>query len=255
MTDQKVIMFLAELTLATKIEKENHGFDWGKPVPDLWLSFCLKFLSLCWSSKVAFGQFISKSLVTIQVFEWENCVVQLNTFHNHQDYGQFNISKKACPYTIGRSAGDMKTAFHLQLAQNWKNSTKIWQNLLFVSTLPPILQFFPNEIENLEIVQCVIFENIDSLKKQRCKILVTNWQFMWRYLQVKNVYWYCHCRKQGGLRNFYIEHNLFHRSRLGRDNELQTTHIVFFKTPHHVVQVSTVSAQMALGSELVDWYP
>ena len=35
MTDQKVIMFLAKLTLTTKIEKENHGFDWGKPVPDL----------------------------------------------------------------------------------------------------------------------------------------------------------------------------------------------------------------------------
>ena len=56
------------------------------------------------------------------------------------------------------------------------------------------------------------------------------------------------------LSTIYIEHNLFHQSKLGRDFELQNTHIVLFKTPRAVVQVTTLSTQLGLGSKLVDWY-
>ena len=52
----------------------------------------------------------------------------------------------------------------------------------------------------------------------------------------------------------YIEHNYFHQSKLGRDVELQNTHIVLFKSPRDVMQVTTPSPQLGLGSELVDWY-
>ena len=51
-----------------------------------------------------------------------------------------------------------------------------------------------------------------------------------------------------------IKHSLFHQSKLGRDVELQNTHIVLFKSPRHLMQVDTLSAQFGLGSELVDWY-
>ena len=57
-----------------------------------------------------------------------------------------------------------------------------------------------------------------------------------------------------GLSTIYIMHNLFHQSKLGRDVELQNTHIVVFKSPRDVMQVGTLSAQLGLGSELVDWY-
>ena len=57
-----------------------------------------------------------------------------------------------------------------------------------------------------------------------------------------------------GLTTIYIEYNLFHQSRLGRDVELQNTHIVRFKSSRDVVQVSTLNAQLVLGSELVDWH-
>ena len=57
-----------------------------------------------------------------------------------------------------------------------------------------------------------------------------------------------------GLNTFYIKHNLFHQSKLGRDVELQNTQIVRFKSPRDVMQVSTLSAQLVLGSEQVDWY-
>ena len=51
-----------------------------------------------------------------------------------------------------------------------------------------------------------------------------------------------------------FKHNFFHQSKLGRDFELQNTHIVFFKSPHDVMQVTTLSTQLGLGSEPVDWY-
>ena len=56
------------------------------------------------------------------------------------------------------------------------------------------------------------------------------------------------------LSTIYIKHNLFHQSKLGRDAELQNKHIVLFKFPREVIQVSRLSAQLSLVSELVDWY-
>ena len=57
-----------------------------------------------------------------------------------------------------------------------------------------------------------------------------------------------------GLGTIYIKHNLFHQSKLGRDVELQDTHIVLFKSPRNVMQVTTFSTQLGLGSQLVNWY-
>ena len=57
-----------------------------------------------------------------------------------------------------------------------------------------------------------------------------------------------------GLSTIYIKHNPFHQSKLGRDVEFQNTHIVLFKSPRDVMQVTTLSTQLGLGSELVDWY-
>ena len=57
-----------------------------------------------------------------------------------------------------------------------------------------------------------------------------------------------------GLSTIYIKHNLFHQRKLGRDVELQNTHIVFFKSPRDVMQVTTLSTQLRHGSELVDWH-
>ena len=57
-----------------------------------------------------------------------------------------------------------------------------------------------------------------------------------------------------GLSTIYIKHNLSHQSKLGRDVELQNTHIVLFKSRRDVMQVTTLSTRLGLGSELVDWY-
>ena len=80
------------------------------------------------------------------------------------------------------------------------------------------------KIENTDFVQGLFFEFIDPTGRHRC--LSTN----------------------------YIKHNLLHQSKLGRDVELQNTHIVLFKSPRDVMQVTTISTQLGLGSELVHWY-
>ena len=57
-----------------------------------------------------------------------------------------------------------------------------------------------------------------------------------------------------GLIINYVKHNVFHQSKVRRDVELQNTHIVLFKSPRDVMQVTTLGAQLGLGSELVDWF-
>ena len=41
---------------------------------------------------------------------------------------------------------------------------------------------------------------------------------------------------------------------MGRDVELQNTHIVLFKSPRDVLQINTLSQQLGLGSQLKEWY-
>ena len=51
-----------------------------------------------------------------------------------------------------------------------------------------------------------------------------------------------------------MKHNLFQKSKLGRDIELQSTHFVLTKSPRDVLQVGRLSVQLGLASSLVDWY-
>ena len=56
-----------------------------------------------------------------------------------------------------------------------------------------------------------------------------------------------------GLSTIYIKNNVFHQSKLGGDVVLQNTDIVLFNSPRDVTQITTLSTQLGLGSELVDW--
>ena len=110
------------------------------------------------------------------------------------------------------------------------------------------------EIENLEFVMGVNFELIDSLKNNG-----TNYLFILDNSREKICNWkvfvdIATAGRHRGLSKIYIEHKLFHQSKLGRDVELQNSHIVLFKSPRDVMQVTTSGTQLGLGSELVYWY-
>ena len=106
-----------------------------------------------------------------------------------------------------------------------------------------------NEIENLEFVRGVNLEFNDSLKSNGTKYLLI-------FEEICNSKTFVDIATAGrhrGLSTIYIKHNFFHQSKPGRDVELQNTPIVLFKSPRDVMQVTTLSTQLVLGSELVDW--
>ena len=106
------------------------------------------------------------------------------------------------------------------------------------------------EIENLEFVRGVNFQLIDSLKNNGTKYLLTFDDSYEKFCNSNA----SNAGRHRGLSTIYIKHNLFHQSKLGRDVDLQNTHIVHFKSPRDVMQVTTLSTQLGLGSKLVDCY-
>ena len=110
------------------------------------------------------------------------------------------------------------------------------------------------EIESLQFVRGVNFEFIDSLKNNGTKYLLIFDDSCEEICNSKAFADIATAGRHRGLSTIYIKHNLFHQSKLGRDVELQNTHIVLFKSPRDVMQVTTLSTQLGLGSELVDWY-
>ena len=101
-----------------------------------WSCFFPNFLPFWWSSSVAFGKVIFQRLVTSQLFGLELCAERQDTFYPHQDYEQFTCFKISSLYFIGWSFRNWKLAADLQLAENWKISTKVWQSLLFFLNIP-----------------------------------------------------------------------------------------------------------------------
>ena len=110
------------------------------------------------------------------------------------------------------------------------------------------------EIDILEFVQGVHFEFINSLKNNGTKYLLL---FDDPCAEICNSNEFVDIATDGRHRGFstiYIKRNFFHQSKLGRDVELQNTHIVLLKSPRDVHQIATLSVQLGLGSALVDWY-
>ena len=110
------------------------------------------------------------------------------------------------------------------------------------------------EIESLEFVRGVNFEFINSLKNNGTKYLLIFDDSCEKICNSKAFVDIATAGRHRGLRTIYIKHNVFHQSKLERDVELQNTHIVLFKSPRGVMQVTTLSTQLGFDSKLVDWY-
>ena len=108
--------------------------------------------------------------------------------------------------------------------------------------------------ENLEFVRGVNSGFFDSLKNNGTKYLLIFDDSCEKICNSKAFVDITTAGRYRGLSTIYIKHDFFHQSKLGRDVELQDTHIVLFKSPRDAMQVTTISTQLGLGSELVDWY-
>ena len=136
--------------------------------------------------------------------------------------------------------------------EHWSQS--LTKHPFFHQHSQPLYNVVQKEIKNLEFVQRVNFEFIDSLKNNGTKYLLIFADSREEICHSKALVDLATAGRHQALSTIYIKHNFFHHSKLGRDVELQNTHFVLFKTPRDVMQVTTLGAQLGVGSELVDWY-
>ena len=145
-----------------------------------------------------------------------------------------------------------------QLLYNWLKigtfQAKFDKIFFFYQHSPPLYDVIQKEFENLEFVPGINFEFIDSLKNNGTKNLLIFDDSCEEICNSKAFVDIATAGRHRGLSTIYIKHNLSHQSKLGKDVELQNTHIVLFKFPRDVMQITTLSTQLGLGSELVDWY-
>ena len=145
-----------------------------------------------------------------------------------------------------------------QLIQNWLKTGTIQPKFdkvyFFYQHSQPLYNVMQKEIKSLEFVQGVNFEFIDSLKNNGTKYLLIFDTSCEDFCNSKAFVDFATAGRHRGLSKIYIKHILFHQSKLGRGVELQNTHIVLFKSPRDFMQVTALSTQLGLGSELVDWY-
>ena len=145
-----------------------------------------------------------------------------------------------------------------QLIYNWLKigtfQPKFDKIHFFYQHSQPLYDVMPKEIGNLEFVQGVNFEFFDSLINNGTKNLLIFDDSCGEICNSKAFVDIATAGRHRGLNRMYTKHNIFDHSKLGRDVELQNTHIVLFKSPSDVMQVTTFSTQLGLGSELVDWY-
>ena len=144
-----------------------------------------------------------------------------------------------------------------QLIYQWlKNDTfqpKFDKILFFYQHFQPLYDVMLKEIENIEFVQGVNFYFIDSLENNGTKYLLIFDDSCQEICNSREFEKIAVAGRHRGLSTIYIKHNLFHKSKLGRDIELQNTHIVLFKSPRDVLQVGRLSVQLGLGLLLVGW--
>ena len=189
---------------------------------------------------VAFEEFTFQKRVTNQLFGLNFCAVRQDTFYSRQDYEQVISTKNRVLISL---VGPSETG-KSQLIYNWLKigtfQPKFDKIYFFNQHSQPLYDVMQKEIiENLEFVRGVNFEFIDSLKNNGTKYLLIFDDSCEEICNSKAFVDVATAGRHRGLSTIYIKHNLFHQSKLGRDVELQSTHIVLFKSPRDVMQVTT----------------
>ena len=192
--------------------------------------------------------------MTNQQFGLEFCAVRQDTFYPHKIMNKLICTKNRVfiplvgPSETGKS----------QLIYNWLKigtfQPKFDKIYFFYQHSQPLYSVMQKEIKSLEIVQGVNFEFIDSLKNNGTNYLLFFDNSCEEICNSKAIVNIATAGRLRGLSTMYIEHNLFHQSKLGREVDIQNTHIVLLKSPRDVMQVTILRTQLGLCSELVDWY-
>ena len=243
-----------KLSLTTTIKKRNTSPVWDELVPDRSLCFCPNFLSFFYLLWLLLEISRFKNLWRINCLSWS--FVQCGRIHlTFTKIMNKLISTKNRVFIslVGRSEnGKLHRSYNwLQIGTFQPKFDKIH---FFYQLSQPLYDVMQKEIEKFEFVQGVNFEFIDMLKNNGRKYLLKLDNSCEENCNSKSFVDVATAGRDRGLSAIYIKHNLFQQSKLGRHVELQNTHIVRFKSPRDVMQVTTLSAQWDIGSELIYWY-
>ena len=124
----------------------------------------------------------------------------------------------------------------------------------FYQHYQPLYGLMKEKIKNIEFINGVDFQFIEQLPNNGKNYLLIFDDSCEEIFNSKEFVKVATAGRHRGLNTIYIKHNLFHKSKLGRDVELQNTHIVLFKSPRDVLQINTLGTQLGLGSQLKEWY-
>ena len=165
------------------------------------------------------------------LFGSEFCAVRQDTFYPHQDYEQINMNKKSSFFTM---VGPSETG-ESQLIYIWLNAVTFqpkFDKIYFpYQHSQPLYDVMQKEIENLEFVQGLNFETIESLKNNGTKYLLRFDDSCEETCKSKAFVDIAITGRHRGLSTIYTKHNLFHQNKLGRGVQLKNNHIVLFKSP------------------------
>lgn len=118
----------------------------------------------------------------------------------------------------------------------------------------PLYDQMQKQIKNIEFISCIDFELVENLPIDGTKYLLIFDDSCEEISRSKQFEKIATAGRHKNLHCIYIKHNLFHKSPIGRDAELQNTHLILFKSPRDVQQIKILAKQLGLGKELINWY-
>ena len=244
---KKDILTPIKVSLTTTVKRENRG-----PVRESSVFFCqllvILLIMCCWF-RASFKNFWRiHRLGGTSVL----CVLQPVTLCPHQDYEQVNFYKNRVPIFL---VGPLETGKWQHIHYWLKIGTfqqKSDESSFFIHTLSHFKMLRKKRLKSRVCSRCKLW-NYRFVQNQLHKVLDNLWRFMLRDLQFKSVCWYCLGRKTSTIEDYLHWAQLVSSNKLGRDVELKNTHSSL-QVSRDVMQVSTLSAQGSLESELVDWY-
>ena len=118
----------------------------------------------------------------------------------------------------------------------------------------PIFRVMQKEVGNIEFINSLDFQLIDNLPNDGTSYLLIFDDSCDELGRCKEFEKIATAGRHKKLSCIFVKHNLFHKSSIGRDAELQVTHIVLFKSPRDVQQIKVLGRQLGLGDQLAKWY-
>ena len=136
--------------------------------------------------------------------------------------------------------------------------TRLIYDMLRVGTFQPsfdkILFFYQHyqplydEMQqNIEFVQCLDFDLINNLPNDGTNYLLIFDDSCADLSRDRNFEKLATSGRHRKLNVIYIKHNLYHKSAIGRDPDLQNTQMFLFKSPRDVQQITRLGTQLGLG--------